>query len=71
MKNIKGELKNFQKKILGFYTTKNNIFKRNKILSCYKVPLFKFGIKALILPNNVNTNGKIPIFKVNEDPPFK
>lgn len=71
MKNIKGELKNFQKKILGFYTTKNNIFQRNKILSCSKIPLFKFGIKALILPTNVNISSKIPIFKVNEVPPFE
>lgn len=70
MKRTNGHIENLNKTVLGKYTTKNNIFKRNKILFCKKLPLLSFGIKALIIPNNMNVKTNIPVLYVEEGIPF-
>ena len=67
MKRNKGKLINSDKRIIGYFTTKNNIFKRNRIVKCSKIPFFMFGVKAFIVPYEIDKKISIPIFQTNEE----
>lgn len=71
MKNCNGKVLNIDKLVVGIYTTKNNIFKKNRIVKCSKVPLFTFGAKALIVPLGVKTKRNVPVLQTNENIEFE
>ena len=71
MKNCNGKVLNIDKLVVGIYTTKNNIFKKNRIVKCSKVPFFTFGAKAFIVPLGVKTKRNVPVLQTNENIEFE
>lgn len=70
MKRISGSVRNLNKTILGYFSSKNNILVKNKVLYCEKKPLFNIGIVAYIVPKGKGFNTTLPVMEVENDIPF-
>ena len=71
MKNYNGKVSNINNLIIGIYTTKNNIFKKNRIVKCTKIPFFTFGAKAFIVPFGIKNQKNTPLLQTNENIEFE
>ena len=69
MKKIKGKPVNITKWITGKITTKNNIFDRNRIVVCEKLPLIRFGAKCFLV--NETPDCKTAAVQINAPSPFQ
>ena len=70
MKQIKGITKNFDETIIGKFSTRNDLFKKNKVLACTKKPFFESGINAYIVPKGCVFKTNKPIIETDESLPF-
>ena len=71
MKKINGRIENLKETIYGSFTEHNNIFKRNRIVKCDKIPFFTFGAKSFIIPSNLKGDFKnLPVLISDNNIPF-
>ncbi len=71
MKNIKGKTFNIKNNIYGKFSTKNNIFNRNRIVYCEQIPFLKWNAKAFIVNNDeTKAHKSVGIVQVDKQTKF-